>query len=217
MAGPAAEDLAAVLRRHHVLDMPSLRRAFPQRSQRSIMRDLAAVGYLSSCNNSGGFYTLRDIPEFDADGLWRHEQSIFSRHGTLKATVRHLVRTAESGRTQHELQQRLQVRVHNTLLELVSAREAIEKLFVYVSADFAVQATQLARRRAWLQQAEAPPSLGPNEVIAVLLAMIQHEARQPDQVLAHLRAEGHPVSLAQVEEVFVRYALGGKKNRLSPP
>lgn len=214
--GPTAEELAALLRRRRVLDMPALRRGFPQRSQRSIMRDLAAIGYLSSCNNSGGFYTLPDIPEFDADGLWRCEQALFSRQGTLKATVRHLVHTAECGHTQRELHQRLQVRVHNTLLELVSAREiareVIEKLFLYVSAELEVQAAQLTRRRAWLQQAAAPPTVGPHEVIAILLAVIHHGAPQPEQVVARLRSEGHRLSLAQVEQVLARYDLGGKKN-----
>ena len=102
MPSPTAQALAALLRRHCVLDMPRLRRTFPARSRASFMRDLAAIGALSSCNNSGGFYTLPDIPEFDADGLWRYERALFSRHGTLKATVRHLVRTADSGQTQRE-------------------------------------------------------------------------------------------------------------------
>ena len=151
MSQPTAEELAALLRRRRVMDMPALCRAFPQRSQRSLIRDLNAIGYLSSCNNSGGFYTHPDIPEFDDDGLWHHEQALFSRYGSLKATVRHLVRTAESGQTERDLHRRLQLRVHNTLLDLVSAqeiaRELIDKLFLYVSADLEVQAAQLARRR----------------------------------------------------------------------
>ena len=214
------EELTALLRRGRVMDMPALRRAFPHRSRRSIIRDLGAVGYLASCNYSGGFYTLADIPEFDADGLWRHEQALFSRHGTLRATARHLVRTAESGQTHHELHQRLQLRVHNTLLELVSAREIareiIDKLFLYVSADLDVQAAQVARRRTLLQRAEELPPLEPDDVIAVLLAVIHQGARQPEQVVAYLRSEGRLLSLAEVEQVFAWYELGGKKNSLSP-
>jgi len=198
------------------MDMPALCRAFPQRSQRSLIRDLNAIGYLSSCNNSGGFYTHPDIPEFDDDGLWHHEQALFSRYGSLKATVRHLVRTAESGQTERDLHRRLQLRVHNTLLDLVSAqeiaRELIDKLFLYVSADLEVQAAQLARRRGLLQHAAAQPPLGPYEVIEVLLAVIHHGARQPEQVVAHLRAAGRAVSAEQVQQVFARYELGGKKN-----
>ncbi len=38
--------------------------------------------------------------------------------------------------------------------------------------------------------------------IAVLLAMVKHEAHHPEQELVHVRAAGHPRSLAQVEEVF---------------
>lgn len=217
MPGPTAEALTALLRRHRVLDMPALRRAFPTRSRASFMRDLAAIGSLSSCNNSGGFYTLPDVPEFDADGLWRWERALFSRHGTLKATVRHLVRTADSGQTQRELQQRLQLRVHNTLLELVSAREIarelIDQLYLYVSADLEVRAAQIASRRALLAPPEHPP-LGLSEVVEILLAVIHHGTRdvcQPRLVLEELRARGRVVSLAQIQEVFERYDLG-KKN-----
>ena len=217
MPGPTAEALTALLRRHRVLDMPALRRAFPTRSRASFMRDLAAIGSLSSCNNSGGFYTLPDVPEFDADGLWRWERALFSRHGTLKATVRHLVRTADSGQTQRELQQRLQLRVHNTLLELVSAREIarelIDQLYLYVSADLEVQAAQIARRRALLRQPEHPP-LGLSEVVEILLVVIHHgthDVCQPQEVRAELCARGCVVSLAQIQDVFERYDLG-KKN-----
>ena len=91
MGQKTAAQLVELLRCERVLDMPALRSAFPGRSQRGIMRDLAAVGYRTSCNLHGRFYALADVPEFNEDGLWRHRQVLFSRQGTLKATVRHLV------------------------------------------------------------------------------------------------------------------------------
>jgi len=210
--------LVRLLRRAHVMDMPALRNAFPDRSQRSIIRDLVAVGYLASCNLDGRFYTLAATPEFDTDGLWRHDRAIFSRHGTLKASVRHLVEKAEDGRTHPELQARLQLRIHDTLLDLVQqgqiAREMLNKLFLYVSADLQVGAAQVARRRA--EMAPEPAPLDAEGVIAVLLTLIQHGARQPEQVVAQLRSEGRAVSLAQVAQVFARYDLG-KKNSPLPP
>ena len=221
MPPDTTQQLAALLRRERVLDMPALQLAFPHRSRRSIIRDLVAVGYRTSCNFSGGFYTLADTPEFDADGLWRHGQVLFSREGTLKATVRQLVHAAESGQTHRELQQRLQIRVHNTLRELVGAqeiaREIVEKLFLYVSTDPGVRSDQLEHRRALLQQAEGHPPLEPYEIIEVLLAVIRCGVLVPGRVFAHLRAEGHAISAAQVQRVFAQYELPGKKNCPSPP
>lgn len=90
-------------------------------------RDLKVIGHLYSCNHAGRFYTLTDVPQFDADGLWQYQGVFFSRHGTLKATVGHLVQTADAGRTHHELQELLCVRVHNTLLDLVRRNEIAGK------------------------------------------------------------------------------------------
>jgi hypothetical protein len=208
-----AAQLVELLRCERVLDMPALRSAFPGRSQRGIMRDLAAVGYRTSCNLHGRFYALADVPEFNEDGLWRHRQVLFSRQGTLKATVRHLVEAADDGRTHGELQERLRLRVHDTLLDLVQkgeiAREALDQLFLYISADLQIGNAQLRRRRA--QMTPAPPPLDASTVIAVLVTVIRREARRPEDAVAHLRAEGRPVTLEQVREVFERYELG-KKN-----
>ena len=158
MGQKTAAQLVELLRRERVLDMPALRSAFPGRSQRGIMRDLAAVGYRTSCNLHGRFYALDDVPEFDGDGLWRHGHVLFSRQGTLKATVRHLVEAADDGRTHGELQERLRLRVYDTLLDLVQkgeiAREALDQLFLYISADLQIGSAQLRRRRAQMTPAD---------------------------------------------------------------
>jgi len=219
VAGDVERQLTQLLRKARLLDMPALREAFPGRSQRSIMRDLVAVGYLASCNLSGRFYTLADVPDFDADGLWRHGPALFSRHGTLKATVCQLVGDADNGRTHPELQQRLQLRVHNTLFELVEqgqlGRERLDQLFLYVSADGQVRAAQVTKRRSQLAP-DQPPPLGPEVVSAVLVAVIQREARGPEGVMAHLHAQGRPVTLEQVAQIFERYDLAKKKSRWPP-
>ena len=57
----------------------------------TVRRRLKEWGALSSYNRSGQYYTLPSIPEFNKQGLWRHEGAFFSKHGTLKNTVIHLV------------------------------------------------------------------------------------------------------------------------------
>lgn len=177
-------------------------------------RRLSAIGYFSSYSHAGRYYTLRDIPQFDPEGLWRSEAVGFSRYGSLKSTVEHLVEEAEAGRTQHELHVRLQVRVHNTLLELVRdrriGREPIGGPYVYISAAPARGSAQLALRRQRREgiataASEAPPSV----VIDVLLVLIQ-SGRVPldaERVAERLAARGLAVTVEQVEAVFQRYAL----------
>ncbi len=214
-ATSSMQQIADLFRKTTVLEMPAIERAVGERSRRSLFRDLNALGYLSSYSHTGRYYTLVTVPDFDADGLWRYQGIGFSRDGTLKATVRRLVDTAEAGRTQHELQLRLGVRVHNPLHELVTRRrlrrEAIIGEYVYVAATRARAAAQLAARRALVATGTAaivPPA--PTLEVEVLLEVI-HGARGPlpdaATVTARLGARGIRASVAEVDVVFARHGL----------
>lgn len=212
--------LIHLFRRNLVLDMSAILQAVPDRSRCSIFRDLKAIGYLSSYNHAGRFFTLTDVPSFDADGLWQHQGVFFSRHGTLKATVRHLVQTADAGLTHPELQQRLHVRVHNTVLDLVRrneiAREQVDKLFLYVHVDSEVRINQIAKRRKQMEDQPPVPAVGSFEIIEVLLDVIRFREQEPGRVFNRLRDKGLGISMEQVTAVFDRYDLG-KKNSQSGP
>jgi hypothetical protein len=172
--------IAALFRKTLVMQMPDLEQRVGARSRRSLFRDLDALGYLSSYTHTGRYYTLRSIPDFDDDGLWRYQGIGFSRDGTLKATVLRFADTADAGRTQHELQLRLGVRVHNPLLDLVKGkklvREAIAYEYVYVAAERARAKVQLDHRQVLMAAgaAHARPTVAIE--VEVLLEVI-HGAR----------------------------------------
>ncbi len=197
-----------------VADLPQLARALGTDSRMSIFRRLSVLGYRSSYTHTGRYYTLVSLPEFDTDGLWRYQGIGFSRDGTVKSTVKRLVETSDAGRTQHELQLRLCVRVHNPLLDLVEdkqlGREPIDNEFVYVAAERARAKLQLGRRHALAgaDAATAPPS--PALELEVLLEVI-HGARVPPpdaaQIAARLAARGIRAHVTEVAAVLARYGL----------
>jgi hypothetical protein len=186
-------------------------------------RRLSELSSLSSYSHAGRYYTLPDIPQFDPDGLWLHGGVGFSRHGTLKDTVPVLVEHSESGVFHRELQRRLQVRVHNTLLALVRAkrlaRESIGDEYLYVSPDPRRAKTQLAHRReigAGAAAAAAPP---PAMLVIEILLEVIHAAGirgDPAAVAARLSARGVGVGVEQVTEVFRQHGLPQKKTPVSP-
>src|SRR6266496_2315264 len=94
--------------------------ALDTRSRMTVFRRLSPMGYVSSYSHAGRYYTLRDIPVFDPDGLWQHAGVLFSRDGTLKKTVVRLVEEADAGQFHRELHVRLRLRVHNTLADLIA-------------------------------------------------------------------------------------------------
>ena len=197
----------------------------------SVFRRLSALGYLSSYSHDGRFYTLRDIPPFDQDGLWRYQGVCFSRecafnscaNGSLKATVERLVEQSDAGRTHSELHVRLQVRVHNTLLDLVEGqrigRETLRGHYLYVSADSKRAESQTMQRQKQSAEPVHPPSESPAVmVIEVLLDLVRSAKVRPDaaQVAARLAARGFAVTIDQVEAIFSRYGLKKTAKSRSP-
>lgn len=214
-AVPATRQVADLFRKTPVMDMPAIERALGGRSRRSLFRDLAALGYLSSYTHTGRYYTLASVPDFDPDGLWRYQGIGFSQDGTLKATVRRLAESAKAGRTQRELQLRLEARVHNPLLDLVEhkqlRREPLVAEYVYLSATRARAEEQLVHRRALVAAGAAMTvPVSPTLEVEVLVEVI-HGARLPPpnaaMVAARLLARGIRASEADVSTVLERHGL----------
>lgn len=212
--------LARLFRRSSIADLPTLERVLGTTSRTTVYRTLAAVGYLTSSSHAGRFYTLKEIPEFDDAGLWRHGDVLFSKYGTLRETIVHLVEHAPAGRTHAELRERLRLRVQDTLRDLTEDRKIdrvrIERLFVYVSIEEAVARAQIARRQEASERATLE-ALGDVAILEVLLEVIHGAGAwvAPKTVSQRLAARGVSVSPEQVERVYREHGIV-KKGRQSP-
>jgi len=212
--------LQRMFRHEKVLDMSTLGGRFPSRSRRSLFRDLAELGYLTSYSHAGRFYTLADIADFDQRGLWFFRDIGFSRAGTLKQTVAIQVEEAPDGRTHAELRHVLGVRVHNTLLGLVReervAREPFEGLHLYVSADAERAAQQMARRTEGVAGALRAPTA--EETLEILVEALRAAPHVPQAavVAKRLAARGVRVEGRHVQQVFEAHGLQPEKKRRGP-
>lgn len=217
-SGKTARDaLLRLFRRQKTADLDAVMTAIDSRSRMTAFRRLSAVGYLSSYSHAGRYYTLRDVPEFDAEGLWQHQGVLFSHAGTLKEAAARMVAQAEAGQFHRELQLRLGLRVHNTLADLVEnrrvGRERLQGEYLYVSADAERAATQVARRvQIGREPKLADERLDPVMVIEVLAEVIHGSvvALDAEAVAARLAARGVAVTVAQVAEIFRRHGVGKK-------
>jgi len=211
--------LKRLLMRRKVADLGAILAILQTTSRMTAFRKLSELGYLSSYSHSGGYYTLQSIPQFDGDGLWLFEGVGFSRHGTLKDTVTVFVDRSEAGQLHRELQGRLQVRVHNTLLGLVQgnrvAREIVGDEYLYVSTDLARGSAQLARRRERgpARGAGAPPPAA--LVVEILVDVIQAARLRCDAnaIAGRLNARGVVVTVDLVRDVLRQHGLPEKKTR----
>lgn len=132
----------------------------------TVFRKLRELGYHASYSHNARFYTLDEIVDFDALGLWSFRAVWFSRHGTLLATAEACVKAAEAGYFSSELEDLLHVSVKDALGKLVRdqrlAREAVTGRYLYCSADPTVRKEQLLARQVYQSKIEAAPfPLGP--------------------------------------------------------
>jgi hypothetical protein len=194
----------------------------------SVFRRLKSVGYLTSFTDAGRYYTLPDIPSFDSLGLWFYRGVGFSREGTLKSTVIHLVNSSERGMTPTDLLTLLRLRVsnslHNTLHAVVKgnlvARHKVQGVHLYTSTHSDIAQQQMAAREKTIKQGlDVPAVVSVEETIAILVEAIKagEVLPAPSTVRARLTAQGVGVTLDQVEHVFSLYALQAEKKTADQP
>ncbi len=216
----SAETLLELFASETVVDLPRIQGALGNVSSMTAFRYLRQVPYRRSYNHNGRYYCLHEPARYDRLGLWSVGDIHFSVDGSLAETVRRLVYEMEAGAAHRELQERLHVRVHNTLLTLQRRgeieRERLAQLYVYLHRDAAIRKLQIQRRETLLNAGESA-RLGtdiPDEiVIQVLLTLLHHPGAKVAEVVRYLRGHSPPISLAQVDAVFARYDLAsiGKK------
>lgn len=212
IAAKYASRLNQLFRRKRAALLDDLRAALGTVSRTTIFRILKAVGYFTSYSHAGRFYTLRHIPRFDRVGLWSWRGIGFSSHGTLRATLIFLVEQSEAGRTHEELLRQVGLRVHDTLRSLVQegsiARERLEDVYLYLSADPKKAAAQMtARQRLQVASRAAVVPPDPLLVIDVLAEVIHHPRDDAAGIAGRLQAAGRIVTAKQVDEVFRSYSV----------
>jgi hypothetical protein len=194
------------------------------RSRTSVIDYLNEIGYFSSYNAAGEFYTLRDIPTFDSNGIWKYDQAYFSVHGSLRDTVVALVKDSMCGYTHEELRDILGIRMYNTLQNLTKdgkiIRQEVGGKFVYFSLYH--QEEQFEQRRITppkliekpkVIKQRAPrliPPAGLYETIEVLVAFI-NGYNEPEMVYQYVHRNGIHITPEQIKSIFATYELG-KKN-----
>jgi hypothetical protein len=144
------EVIGSFLQKQRIATLPELKEALGSSATMTVFRRLKALGYRSSYSHRGKYYTLANIPQFDAQGLWCYRAACFSRDGTLLATTQRFVEEAKAGFAASELGGLLQVEVKEALLHLYRQkrveREEIGGLYVYFSGEPGMRRNQKLRR-----------------------------------------------------------------------
>jgi hypothetical protein len=144
--------IKSLLKQQKVVTLDEIKNALGTKSSATAYRKRAELKYLSSYSHGSRFYTLNNIVRFNKQGLWSFNSVCFSVHGTLLATLEHLISTAEEGLFANQLKDMLHVDVNTSLtkrfkLNTVS-REKLLGHSLYCSTESEIKKGQMAKRQA---------------------------------------------------------------------
>ena len=182
----------------------------------TVRRRLKEWRALSSYNASGRYYTLPSIPAFDKKGLWRYHGAFFSKHGTLKNTVIHLVRIGQRGLSNAELEGILGLNPNSSLPQCKELRglrkEKHKRQVLYFSADEEVYRRQ--RRTRFPPEPTAlklpPDALG----VIILVELVKNPRSTTQQLSAMIRSRGYRIEEALIESLLEHHGLSKKKRNM---
>ena len=120
----------------------------------SVRRGLKQIGYFRSYTHNGKWYTPRDSPQFNRDGLWHYKNIGFSKYGSLIATIVRLVARSPSGLSARDLGQKLEHPCHAVLTNLYKD-QVLDR--VPVAGEFRYLTTEEQTNRRQREQAALLP------------------------------------------------------------
>lgn len=169
-----AERLIELFHRRTIATLPELKEALATPAERTVFRRLADLDYRCSYSHRGAYYTLDELPRFDAYGLWSCRGVHFSRYGTLLDTAAELASGAPAGYFAAELAAVVQVPVKDALRQLVERgrlqRRPCPDRFLFGAADRARWQEQWAARQA---QADELPA-----AVALFYSLLDEQQRR---------------------------------------
>ena len=184
-----------------------------QCSHITVHRRLKEWDALTSYNKNGRYYTIRSIPEFNKNGIWKYRDIYFSRYGTLKKTVVALASTSRKGMNHAELGEIIGLNPKCFMArfkELPGIKKERYKNYIIYFSDNSEKYEVQKRNRF-----PPEPSAGklPPDALAIiiLVELIHHPRISIDALSAQLRRKGHAIENGNIAALFKRYGISKKK------
>ena len=210
------EQIHQLLLNNTIMSLKQLRTELQGRARSSLFRDLQKLDLITSYTHTGQYHALRRLAKFDEDGLWFFQDVGFSRYGTLKRSLVHVITHSQAGMTHREMRKLFRVEVQKPLTDLVSSNAVARQLLpsrihVYLSAH-ETSVAQLERRLAMGDQALEVALPAESIRIEILVEVIRAPERSLDEKVLgpRLRKRGVLVKNEEVRTVLAYYDI--KKN-----
>lgn len=167
----------------------------------------------TSYNKNNRYYTLPAIPIFNKKGIWQFQGVFFSKHGTCKQTVVHLVHRSEKGLSNKELAEVLGENPNSLLAHFKEIpglkKERHTRDIVYFSSDEAVYRQQ--KRNRFPPEGTAGELPTNAQTISILVEFIHHPHLSIDELTTQLQGKGYTFAAENIAALFTKHGIGKKK------
>ncbi len=180
-------------------------------------------GYHTSYNFNGQYITLKEIPVFDENGIWKYGQVRFSKWTNVEESISHIVNKSPKGLTPIEITEILQIRTHNQLLKCRKKGLVVSMQYgrnqVYFSPDKSISKLQIKKRkdafRILLNATQRKRNIFNIEKVhfGFLAQLILKDALTAEDIYNVLDNMGKSTERKEIKEIIIRHNIVQKKTR----
>ena len=158
-------------------------------SVRTVQRQFAALEVLRSYNKNSRYYTLPDIPQFNAYGIWSYRDIFFSKYGDLRKTVKHLILSSEHGLSGNEIGNIVNLLPRSFMHHFREMEDIFREkhggVYVYFSNDPTIYAKQRLKRVHVSDVREISDAIA----VKILVGYIKHPESSAEELSINLRLQ----------------------------
>jgi len=160
-------------------------------SIRTVQRQFVELAVLRSYNKNSRYYTLSEIPKFNAHGIWCYRDILFSKYGDLRQTVKQAIVASDDGLGGNEIGDIVNLLPRSFMHHFREMegvfREKHEGVYIYFSNDSTIYARQKSKR----VRANDVKRISDAIAIKILVGYIKHPDLSEEELSFILRREQH--------------------------
>lgn len=158
-------------------------------SIRTVQRQFAELAVLRSYNKNSRYYTLPEIPKFNAHGIWCYRDILFSKYGDLRQTVKHTILASKDGLSGNEIGDIVNLLPRSFMHHFREMegifREKHGGVYIYFSNDPSIYVRQQIKR----VRANEVRRISDAIAIKILVGYIKHPELSEEELSSILRRE----------------------------
>ena len=188
-------------------------------SEITLRRDIRRINGITSYTHQGRFITLKDIPEFDNNGIWFYRKVGFTKYKNSLELIVHLINNSTEGLSREQIQEILKIQIYQQIQTLLKRNELfrikIGNKYIYLPEELAKnQKKRLQLLNANNVEEYYDAMVGFSDLVALLKAVLVEKKIKIDikNLKRFTQKYSLKIPLKKVEQLLLKYNLAEKKS-----